>query len=154
MKSNCRKLNHHHIHDLVAIAGAESFPYPITEDTARIYCQSRDATAPGVQTYGIFEDDKLVSVMTATFCFVFPCEDSPSGRIAHISGAYTLPDCRHRHYATELLTAIEADAKAFGADYLCCDSTADGLYLRFGMQPTSDDETRMWKIISNEEEIT
>ena len=52
------------------------------------------------------------------------------------------------------MTAIESDAEAFGADYLCCDSTADGLYLRFGMEPTSDDETRMWKIISNEEEIT
>ena len=126
MKKTCQKLDNHHIKDLMAISEAEGFPYPITEDVARIYCQGRDATAPGVQTYGVFEDDKLVSVMTATFCLVFPCEDSPSGRIAHISGAYTLPDCRHRHYATELLTAIEADAKAFGADYLCCDSTADG----------------------------
>lgn len=63
----------------MAISEAEGFPYPITEDVARIYCQGRDATAPGVQTYGVFEDDKLVSVMTATFCVVFPCEDSPSG---------------------------------------------------------------------------
>lgn len=152
MKSNCRKLNHHHIRDLIAISGAEGFPYPITEDIARVYCQNREASDTGVQTYGIFEDDKLVSVMTATFCMVFPCEDSPSGRIAHISGAYTLPDHRHRHYATALLSAIEADAKAFGADYLCCDSTADGLYLRFGMHPTSDEETRMWKKLKKEEE--
>ena len=143
MKKTCQKLDIHHIQDLAAISKAEGFPYPISEDVARVYCQSREANAPGVQTYGIFEDDKLVSVMTATFCPVFPCEDSPSGRITHISGAYTLPDCRHRRYATELLTAIEADAEAFGADYLCCDSTADGLYLRFGMHPTSDDETRM-----------
>lgn len=154
MKKTCQKLNHHHIQDLAAISRAEGFPYPMTEDVARVYCQSRNTSDPGVQTYGIFEDDKLVSVMTATFCRVFVCEDSPSGRIVHISGAYTLPAYRHRHYATELLTAIEADAMAYGADYLCCDSTADGLYLRFGMQPTSDDETRMWKIISNEEEIT
>lgn len=152
MKITCQKLDNHHIHDLVVISESDGFPYPISEEVARVYCQSRDANTPGAQTYGVFEDDKLVSVMTATFCFVFPCEDSPSGRIAHISGAYTLPDCRHRRYATELLTAIEADAKVFGADYLCCDSTADGLYLSFGMRPTSDDETRMWKTISNEEE--
>ena len=148
MKITCQKLENHHIQDLVAISKAQGFPYPITEDVARVYCRNRDTTEIGVQTYGIFEENKLVSVMTATFCVVFPCEDSPSGRIAHISGAYTLPDHRHRHYATELLTAIEADAEAFGADYLCCDSTADGLYLCFGMQPTSDDETRMWKRIS------
>lgn len=148
MKKTCQKLDDHHIHDLAQLSGAEGFPYPITEDIARIYCQSRDISAPGVQTYGVFEEDTLVSVMTATYCVVFPCEDSPSGRIAHISGAYTLPAYRHRGYATELLTAIQADAEAFGADYLCCDSTADGLYLSFGMYPTSDDETRMWKRIS------
>ena len=153
MKSNCQKLNHHHIHDLAVISKEEGFPYPISEDAARVYCQNRDASDTGVQTYGIFEDDKLVSVMTATFCLVFPCEDSPSGRIAHISGAYTLPSYRNRRYATVLLTAIEGDAEAFGADYLCCDSTADGLYLSFGMHPTSDDETRMWKKLKNEEEI-
>ena len=68
MKKTCQKLDNHHIKDLMAISEAEGFPYPITEDVARIYCQGRDATAPGVQTYGVFEDDKLVSVMTATFC--------------------------------------------------------------------------------------
>lgn len=154
MKKHCQKLDNNYIHDLLEISKAEGFPYPISENAARVYCQGRDASSTGVQTYGVFEDEKLVSVMTATFCLVFPCEDSPSGRITHISGAYTLPAHRHRHYATELLTAIQADAKEFGSDYICCDSTADGLYLSFGMQPTSDDETRMWKRISNKEEIT
>ena len=145
MKITCQKLDDHHIHDLAQLSGAQGFPYPIAEDSARVYCRNRGASDPGVQTYGVFEEGKLVSVMTATFCVVFPCDDSPSGRIAHISGAYTLPAFRHRHYAAELLTAIQADAVAFGADYLCCDSTADGLYRSFGMYPTSDDETRMWK---------
>ena len=94
----------------------------------------------------------LVSVMTATFCMVFPCGDSPSGRIVHISGAYTLPAYRHRHHATALLTKIQAEAVLFGADYLCCDSTADGLYLRFGMEPTAAHETRMWKKLSQNKE--
>ena len=106
----------------------------------------------GAQIYGIFEDDMLVSVMTATFCMVFPCGDSPSGRIVHISGAYTLPAYRHRHHATALLTKIQAEAVLFGADYLCCDSTADGLYLRFGMEPTAAHETRMWKKLSQNKE--
>ena len=61
------------------ISKEEGFPYPISEDAARVYCQNRDVFDTGVQTYGVFEDDKLVSVMTATFCLVFPCEDSPSG---------------------------------------------------------------------------
>ena len=55
MKSNCQKLNHHHIHDLAVISKEEGFPYPITEDAARVYCQNRDASDTGVQTYGILK---------------------------------------------------------------------------------------------------
>ena len=33
--------------------------------------------------------------MTATYMFVMPHKDSPSGRIVQISGAYTNPNYRH-----------------------------------------------------------
>ncbi len=143
-----QKLDKTKISDLLAISAAEGFPCKLTEEAAEFYCRGKEPADEGVRTYGVFTDNRLVSVMTATFCTVFPHKDSPKGRIVHISGAYTLPEFRHRHYAFELLKKIEADAAEFGADYLCCDSTADGLYLSRGFEPAPKNETRMWKALS------
>lgn len=142
---NCQRFDKSHVKALLRLSAADGFPYRLTQAAAALYCRDKSPSLEGAQTYGIFADNMLVSVMTATFCMVFPCDDSPSGRIVHISGAYTLPAYRHRHHATALLTKIQSEAEIFGADYLCCDSTADGLYLRFGMEPTDENETRMWK---------
>ena len=147
MKAILQQLEHKNIQALLALSKADGFPCEMTQEAAKRYCGVKDPADEGVRTYGIFADDRLVSVMTATFCVVFPCKDSPSGRIAHISGAYTLPEYRRRNYAADLLTRIEADAAIFGADYMCCDSTADGLYRSFGFEPAPDNETRMWKSI-------
>lgn len=147
MKTTVQKLNQNNICDLMDISAADGFPCQLTEDIAALYCRGKAPAEEGVQTYGVFADQKLVSVMTATFCAVFPHRDSPKGRIVHISGAYTLPQYRHRHYASDLLRMIEDDAKIFGADYICCDSTADGLYRSFGFEPAPENETRMWKSI-------
>ena len=152
METKPQTLTTDQLHALLALSAATGFPYRLTDAAARLYLRGRGPADEGVQTYGVFADNRLVSVMTATFCTVFPCEDSPSGRIVHISGAYTHPAYRHRHFATDLLTAIQADAARYGADYLCCDSTADGLYLRFGFRPTDEKETRMWKVISTQKE--
>ncbi len=148
MKTICLKLDNNHIPALLELSEADGFPCALTEEAAKTYCAGKDPADTGAQTYGVFADGKLVSVMTGTFCAVFPHRDSPNGRVVHISGAFTLPAYRHRRYATELLTMIEADAAAFGADYLCCDSTANGLYRSFGFEPAPENETRMWKSIS------
>ena len=147
MNMRFERLNENRIGDLVALSKEDGFPYVLSEDTAKVYCRGKEPVNERVQTYGAFADGRLVGVMTATFCTVFPCEDSPRGRIVHISGAFTLPAFRHRRLATALLELIEADAEVFGADYLCCDSTADGLYRSFGFQPAPEHETRMWKCI-------
>ena len=119
------------------------FPYPIDKETALTYCSGGT-----VQTYGIRYGTDLISVMTATFCMVFPSKDSPSGKIVQISGAYTRPDFRGKGYATKLLERIEQNAIAFGADYLCLDSTADELYLKNGFVAAPDSESRLWKRLS------
>lgn len=141
-------LDRNNLRDLLDISSADGFPCALKEELAKIYCSGKDPADEGVQTYGVFAENRLVSVMTATFCTVFVCKDSPRGRIVHISGAYTLPEYRGKHCATDLLKRIESDAVRFGADYLCCDSIADGLYLKKGFEPTSDHETRMWKTIT------
>lgn len=148
MKSVYHILDKNNIQALAELSNENGFSYPLTKETAKIYCAGRAPRDAGVQTYGVFAEDRLVSVMTATFLSVFPCKDSPSGRIVHISGAYTLPEYRHRNCATDLVKMIESDAERFGADYLCCDSIADDLYLKNGFSPTPDNETRMWKPIS------
>ena len=100
--------------------------------------------SPSVHIYGHYVDNQLVSVMTATFMLVMPHVDSPSGRIVHISGAYTHPDFRYRSIASRLLREIEDDARMyFHADYLCCDSSADRLYISNGFEKS--EETRLWK---------
>ena len=152
MDVNCQRLDKSHVKALLRLSAADGFPCRLTQAAATPYCRDKSPSLEGAQTYGIFADNMLVSVMTATFCMVFPFGDSPSGRIVHISGAYTLPAYRHRHHATALLTKIQSEAVLFGADYLCCDSTADGLYLRFGMEPTDENETRMWKILPRNKE--
>ena len=152
MNTMIQRLNGDDLQALLSLSAADGFPCKMTEETAKPYCRDKAPADEGVQTYGVFADDRLVSVMTATFCMVFPCEDSPSGRIVHISGAYTLPEYRGKHYATELLKMIGSDAESFGADYLCCDSIADGLYLKNSFEPTSDRETRMWKVIQQNKE--
>lgn len=141
------RLDGNQISALIEISSADGFPYALTEETARVYCGCRHLSSEGVQTYGVFDGNTLVSVATATFCRVFPHPDAPSGRIVHLSGFYTLPACRGRDYASQLIGLIEADASAYGADYLCCDSTADGFYLRNGFAPAPENETRMWKKI-------
>lgn len=152
MEALYQKLSRNDIQALLELSAADGFPYPLTEAAAARYCRGRNPADEGVQTYGVFDGNRLVGVMTATFCLVFPCKDSPTGRIVHISGAFTLSAYRHRHYASGLLTMIQNDAARFGADYICCDSTADGLYLSNGFEPTSEDETRMWKQFRKEDE--
>ena len=149
MKTITKRLDINNIDAILTISESDGFPCTLTEKTAKIYCNNNKAPIDGVRSYGVFENEKLVSIMTATFCYVFPCEDSPCGKIVHISGAYTIPEYRHMHFASDLLEMIEADAILFGADYLCCDSTADGLYLSCGFMPAPKDETRMWKIVND-----
>ena len=116
----------------------------LTEEMLDKYCNVDEPVSPSTHIYGYYDNGELVSIMTATFCFVFPHKDSPSGRIVQISGAYTKEEYRHRKLASMLLHDIEEDAKLyFDADYLCCDSTADNLYLSSGFEESS--ESRLWK---------
>ena len=121
--------------------------YPIS--VLKQYCHDTIPSDPGTYTYGVYYKGQLASVMTATFCEVFPCKDSPHGRICHISGAHTLSTYRHKGFASLLLQLIEHDARMyFHADYLCCDSIADALYTKAGFIPTVN-ETRLWKPLND-----
>ncbi len=144
MNAEIKKLGSDNITDLVELSLVDNFPYKLTKELAAVYCRNDSPAEPGVRVYG----NKLVGVMTATFCLAFPCDDSPSGRIVHLSGAFTLPEYRNRHFAAGLINLIQSDAVCFGADYLCCDSTADGFYSKFGFVYAPAGETRMWKEIN------
>ena len=143
------RLEERHVPALMELSKADGFPYQLTEEDAKRYCNGfLDLKRQAVQTYGAFHNgDKLVSVMTATFSYEFPHEDRPSGKVVQISGAFTLPEYRHEQNSQILLKAIEQDAELFGADYICCDSSLAGLcmYVKAGFKPSS--ETRMWKVI-------
>ena len=122
--------------------------YPLNELVDRNLKPYLKGFAPSFsmsQMYGIYENGKLVSIMTVSFMEIFPHKDSPNGRVCHISGAFTHPEYRLRGYASKLLSSIEKDAIIFGADYLCLDSSCDELYLKLGFDYSS--ESRLWKKI-------
>jgi len=122
--------------------------YPLTEEIAHSICIGSHPVNPCTQVYGAFSNEngksELISIMTATYCIVFPHEDGT--RMVHISGAYTKDNFRHQGYASILLNAIEKDArKYFHADYMCCDSTVNELYERHGFEKAPVGEFRLWK---------
>ena len=137
--------------DLHKISLLEDFPLALSKDMAEKYCNG-DSGKPYcgmTQTFGIYDayEKDLVAVMTATFMRVFPHPDSPSGKIVHISGAYTHPDYRHLGYASRLLEFIEAvSKKLYGADYICADAVAKELFTNNGYM-ISRGATRVWRRI-------
>lgn len=142
-----QRLDENCVDDLIQFSedfADQGFPYRLTESVAARYCSGANPTDPTAQTYGIyFDGEKLVAVMTATFCFVFPHKDNPSGRIVHISGVYTCPEFRSLGCATRLLESVARDAKQyFDADYLCCDSTLPAFFKKHGFYDSNDE--RLW----------
>ena len=103
-------LTKEHIPDLIRLSQENGFPYKLTEKTAEKYCNNATLTRPSIHTYGVYEDDKLVSVVTATNDFVFPCESEEFGRVCFISDAYTLPEYKEKGYDTALTKEIKTDA--------------------------------------------
>jgi predicted acetyltransferase len=140
------RLNSNNVKAIIDISKCDDFPIEINENIASIYCNNKDSIETGTYTYGVFMEEKLVSVMTATYLLVFPHPDNPNGKITHISGAYTRPEYRHRGLASVLLKEIEKDSMLFGSDYICCYSSADKLYEKYGFKYST--ESRMWKIIN------
>lgn len=134
-----KKLSIKDVDKLVLLSQEEDFPCELDKTTAEKYCQGNLSC----QTYGLFVDNVLVSVMTSSLCQIFPHPDNKTGNIIHISGAYTKKQFRGRYYATTILKEIEKDAINIHADYMCCDSSADELYLKCGF--TKSSETRLWK---------
>ena len=124
--------------------------YPLTKEVAHNICLGTHPVNPCTQVYGTFCNkngkNELVAIMTATYSIVFPHRDGT--KIVHISGAYTKDNFRNRGYVSDLLKAIERDARDyFHADYMCCDSIANELYKKNGFKEP-DIETRLWKQLS------
>jgi len=141
-----KRLDRTDIKELIKLSSSEGFPYQLTLELAAIFCNGIIPDKPTQQSYGIFIDNRLVSVMTATFLYEFPHEDRPSGKVVQVSGAYTIPEHRHKRLATYLLKLIENDAKIhYKADYICCDSSADDLYKNANWNYSN--ESRMWKML-------
>ena len=131
------RLDENSVNDLVMMTG-------IDKELARLLCSGENPVSSCTQVYGCYENNELVAIMTATYSIVFPHEDGT--RMVHISGAYTKFEYRNLGFATMLLRAIERDAiDCFHADYLCCDSTANELYIKSGFVKAPSDETRLWK---------
>ena len=127
--------------EIVLIKGIE-----LDMDIATVWCNGENPVNDTIQAYGIYKDGILTSIMCATFCYMLPTKNSPKGRMCHVSGGFTSPEYRHKGLATTLLKNIENDAKDyFDADYICCDSLADELYIKNGY--IYSDEGRLYKRI-------
>lgn len=140
------RLKEENIKDLVQFSKQKDFPYEINEEKVKEYCSGKDPVNMCAQTYGVYDDEKLVAIMTASYLNVFYHEDSPHGKTVQISGAFTVPERRSQGFGKMLLDKITEDAKKyFGADYLCCDTISPQFFLKYGYVVSS--EERMWIII-------
>ena len=140
-----RRLSGKDIKTLVKLSEESDFPAHLDKKDARFFCSRKRNCI----TYGIFHNNELVAVTTVSFMQTFPCSDAPHGKVAYISGVYTRPDMRGRGFATELLRQVERKAKKVKMDYICCDSKADKLFLKYGLKPSS--ESSLWKILGEKD---
>ena len=140
------RLKEENINDLVQFSKQEGFPCAIDEDMVKDYCKGSDPVDMCVQTYGVYDDDDLIAVMTASYLKVFYHPDSPKGRTVQISGAFTIPERRSQGYGRMLLEKIIDEARTyFNADYLCCDTIAPQFFGKYEFIKSSED--RMWIVI-------
>lgn len=140
------RLTKENIKDLVQFTKQEGFSFPVDEKMAKDYCKGLDPTDMCVQTYGVYDDDRLISIMTASYLKVFYHPDSPKGKTVQISGAFTIPERRCRGYGKMLLDKIIEEARTyFNADYLCCDTIAPQFFGKYEFKTSS--ENRMWIVI-------
>ena len=137
------RLTEKNIKDLVQFSLQEGFPYAVNENMVKEYCTGEDPVKMCVQTYGVYDEEKLVSIMSASYLNVFYHKDSPHGKTVQISGAFTIPERRSQGFGKMLLDKIIEEAKTyFGADYLCCDTTSPQFFSKYGYIISS--EERMW----------
>ena len=140
------RLNKENIPDLAAFTRQDGFPFAVDEEMVKEYCSGNDPIGMCVQTYGVYDDGKLIAVMTASFINVFFHPDSPHGKTVHISGAFTVPGRRSQGFGKMLLDRITDDAREyFGADYLCCDTISPQFFGKYGFILNAED--RMWILI-------
>ena len=137
------RLTKENMADLIEFSRQEGFPFAVDEEMIRDYCRGDDPVSMCVQTYGVYDDDHLISIMTASYLNVFYHPDSPKGKTVHISGAFTRPEQRSKGYGKMLLDKITEDSRIyFGADYLCCDTISPQFFRKYGYVVSS--EERMW----------
>ena len=140
------RLTKENIPDLIKLSQQDDFPFKLNEKMLKEYCKGEDPIKMCVQTYGVYDDEKLIAVMTASYLNVFFHKDSPHGKTVQISGAYVIPERRSEGFGTMLLEAIKTDAKEyFKADYLCCDTYAPDFFFKNSFIISSED--RMWIMI-------
>lgn len=130
--------------DLESIANIEAQCFPAAE------AATKEAFAQRIQYYGnhfwlLFEGDRLVSFVDG---FVTDCPDledemyekaflhKENGAWQMIFGVNTLPDCRRRGYAGQLLQRAIQDAKSQGRRglVLTCKEKLIAYYAKFGFQ--------------------
>ena len=140
---NVIRLTEKNIPDLIKLSKQDDFPFKVDEQMLKDYCKGEDPVKMCVQTYGVYDEEQLIAVMTASYLNVFYHPDSPHGKSVQISGAYVLPERRKQGFGTLLLKKITEEAKEFfKADYLCCDTITPAFFSKKGFKINSED--RMW----------
>jgi GNAT superfamily N-acetyltransferase len=90
------------------------------------------------------EDGRVVATSGVCFYRIAPNFTNPTGRIAYIVNMYTIPACRRRGLASELLGRLIEEARARGCGKLALNATEEGrkVYEKFGFAPQDGDMAR------------
>ena len=113
------KLNEKHIQDLLNLAKDK---YPVNEFVLKRLCTGEPILYPKTQVYGIYENNEIVAMATATFTYTFPdFTNAPHGKVVFISAVHSKENMKQEDrdlYESTLIAFIKQEAKdEFGADY-------------------------------------
>ena len=61
------RLKPENIPDLLEFTIQDGFPFVVDEEMVKDYCTGEDPVNMCVQTYGVYDDEQLIAVMTARF---------------------------------------------------------------------------------------
>lgn len=92
-------------------------------------------------TYGIFEENKIVSIGSLCLFERIPYMENISGREGYILNTYTLPEYRKKGYGKQITEKLIEHSKEIGIKKLWLNASEEGkkIYLKLGFKEKNNE---------------
>ncbi len=110
------------------------------ESESAMFCREalRDGTTVA---YLVYDSGRFAGTGAVCFYRVMPTYHNPTGKKAYIMNMYTVPGCRRRGIAFQVLDRLVREAKARGVSHITLEATEEGrpLYEKYGFIGMTDE---------------